>query len=258
MTQTVFDAGDPITSRLKLGVTPDGTTVATLVVYRPDGSVVAGIVPAGTWSGTGGDEKTAQWFATDDGTAGGTTTDGLYNGDWLAVWKVTGTGASVSPKVYNVIPLPGTTTRPPWSPFLSDVADFVPWLTVDSRTPGDQFYLGTFTGWTVPTDEQAQRHVDRAAAFVRPYVGVVPSGSQAIVYGLARTATAMRAASTLARAFPRNGNRDDVGMAASIAADADKACKALEEAADNASANPSNALPIWYSPDPVWYGDLDL
>jgi hypothetical protein len=39
MPQTVYDVGDPITSRLKLGVTPDGTTVATVAVQRPDGTV---------------------------------------------------------------------------------------------------------------------------------------------------------------------------------------------------------------------------
>jgi hypothetical protein len=109
-------------------------------------------------------ETTAQFYATDDGTASGTTLAAA--GDWLAVWKVTGTGASVTAKVYNVAPLPGTSTRPSWSPFLSDVADHVPFLTIDPTVPGSQVYLGTFTGWTSPTDEQAQRHIDRAVAIV--------------------------------------------------------------------------------------------
>lgn len=113
MPQTVYDVGDPITSRLKLGVTPDGSTVATVTLQRPDGTSVA--ITPGAWVG---DEKTAQFYATDDGTVSGTLLAAA--GDWLAVWKVTGTGASVTPKVYNVAPLPGTGTRPSWSPFLSE------------------------------------------------------------------------------------------------------------------------------------------
>lgn len=144
MPQTVYDVGDPITSRLKLGVTPDGGTVATVTVKRPDGATIAGLTPGAFV----GDEKTVQWYATDDGTPNGTVLAAA--GDWLAVWKVTGTGASVAAKVYNVAPLPGTSTRAGWSPFLSDVADFVPFLTVDTVTPGSQLYLGTFTGVTSP------------------------------------------------------------------------------------------------------------
>jgi hypothetical protein len=256
MPQTVYDVGDPITSRLKLGVTPDGTTVTTLTVYRPDGTVVSGITPSGTWSGTAGDEKTAQWYATNDGTAGGTVTAGLADGDWLAVWKVTGTGASVTPKVYNVAPLPGAALRVAWSPFLSDVADHVPWLTVDLRTPGDQTYLGTFTGWTAPTDEQAQRHIDAAASIVAPIVGVIPAASQPQIYRLARTATALRAAATLARAFPRN-NRD-IDTASALLADAKTALTSLDDATANLGANPVNAVPVLYAPDPVWWGDVNL
>jgi hypothetical protein len=150
--QTVFDQGDLITSRLNLGVTPDDTTTATVTVQRPDGTAIAGLNTS-AWAGM---EKTVQWWATDDGTAAGTTTSSA--GDWLAVWRVTGTGASVTAKVYPVRPLPSASSdRPPWAPFLSDVADHVPWLTVDTVTPGSQVYLGTFTGRTTPTDEQVQR-----------------------------------------------------------------------------------------------------
>jgi hypothetical protein len=129
MPQTVYDVGDPITSRLKLGVTPDGSTIATVTLQRPDGTSIS--VTPGAWVG---DEKTAQFYATDDGTVSGTLLAAA--GDWLAVWKVVGTGASVTPKVYNVAPLPGTGTRASWSPFLSDVADHVPYLTIDPTIPG--------------------------------------------------------------------------------------------------------------------------
>lgn len=255
MAQTVFDVGDPITSRLKLGVTPDGTTAVTAVVYRPDGAVLAGTVVSTGWTGAAGDEKTLQWYATDDGTVGGVITGSISSGDWLVIWKVAGTGASVTPKVYNVTPMPGTGTRPAWSPFLSDVADHVPWLTVDLRTPGDQIYLGTFTGWSAPTDEQAQRHIDAAASIIAPIVGSVPVASQPQIYRLARTATALRAAASLARAFPRN--QRDIDTSAALLADAKTAITALDDATSSVGANPVNALPVWTAPDPVWWGDLN-
>jgi hypothetical protein len=66
MSQTVFTAGNPVTSKLKLGVTPDGTTSATVVVRRPDGTAVS-TTAVSAWVG---DEKTVQWYATNDGTAG--------------------------------------------------------------------------------------------------------------------------------------------------------------------------------------------
>ena len=108
MVQSVFDIGDPITSRLKLGVTPDGTTSATVSVRRPDGTALTGLIVS-AWGGTDGDEKTVQWFATNDGSAGAATSEA--DGDWLAVWTVTGKGASVTAKVYSVYPLPGTGER---------------------------------------------------------------------------------------------------------------------------------------------------
>lgn len=250
MSQSVFDVGDPITSRLKLGVTPDGTTAATFVVRRPDGTIINGL----NATAFVGDEKTVQFYATDDGTVGAATTSSA--GDWLVVWTVTGTGASTTAKIYPVVPLPGQSTRPAWSPFLSDVADHVPWLTVDTTTPGSQYYLGTFTGWTVPTDEQAQRHVDRAASLTATYIGVVPSTSQTLLYGLARTATALRAAGTLARAFARK--RDDIDVADALMAEAVVLTAALEESAANVGADPINAQPLWFAPDPVIWGDLNL
>lgn len=247
MSQTVYDVGDPITSRLKLGVTPDGTSAPTVVVTRPDGSTITGLIPSGSWGGTGGDERTVQFFATDDGTASGTTLAAA--GDWLAVWKVTGTGASVSAKVYNVAPLPGTSTRPAWSPFLSDVADQVPFLTIDPTTPGSQVYLGTFTGYTSPTDEQAQRHIDRAVSIVGAGFGTLTGA----LPGMARSVAAIWAASTLARAFARDDSTRQIADALSKQAQVD--LKVLQAAVDNAGADALDAQPVLIAPTPVPWGD---
>ena len=250
--QTVFDAGDPITSRLKLGVTPDGTTSATLTVYRPDGQTVSGIIPSGGWSGTGGDEKTAQWYATDDGSPGAATTAGVGAGDWLAVWKVTGTGASVTAKVYNVMPLPGTSTRQAWSPFLSDVADHVPFLTLDPTVPGSQVYLGTFTGWTSPTDEQAQRHIDQAVAVVGAGFGAL-SGA---LPRMARSVASLWAAASLCRSFARDA--ETRLLAVDLTAQAADQLKVLQRAVENANASTLSAVPVLIAPDPVAWGDTIL
>lgn len=248
MPQTVFDVGDPITSRLKLGVVPDGTTVVTITVTRPDGTTIT----APTISGfVNVDEKTAQFYATDDGSSTGTTLHAA--GDWLAVWKVTGTGANIAPKVYNVAPLPGTGTRVPWSPFLSQVAYHVPWLTVDTTTPGSQVYLGTFTGTTTPTDEIAQGHIDSAVNIMSPVLGVP------LAVGLqpsARAVAALRAAASLARAFPRNAA--DIATAAALDARADASWKLLLTEAEQDGTATTVLTPHWFMPDPVAWGDTNL
>lgn len=246
MPQTVYDMGDPITSRLTLGVTPDGTTSVTVAVYRPDGTPIT-VSPSLGWTGTAGDEKTAQFYATDDGTAGGTTTSAA--GDWLVVWKVTGTGASVTPKIYNVDPLPGTSTRVSWSPFLSDVADHVPFLTIDQRTPGMQTYLGTFTGWTSPTDEVAQRHIDQAVAIIGAGFGTLTGA----LPRMARSVAALWAAASLCRAYARD--RDTRDLAAQLTAAATAELKVLVAAVDNAGADALDAVPVMYAPTPVPWGD---
>ena len=247
MSQTVYDVGDPITSRLKLGVTPDGTTVPSVVVKRPDGTAITATPGAFV-----GDEITVQFYATDDGTPPPTSVVNA-GGDWLAVWTVTGTGASVTPKVYPVTPLPGTSTRPSWSPFLSDVADHVPFLTIDQTTPGSQTYLGTFTGYTSPTDEVAQRHIDRAASIVG--AGFVTLTTTALI-GMARTVTALWAAASLCRAYARD--RSDQATADALERQAAAELEILQGAVENAGSTTLNALPVLYAPDPVPWGDRYL
>jgi hypothetical protein len=242
MPQTVYDVGDPITSRLNIGVTPDGTTVATVAVHRPDGTAVT--AAPGTFVGN---EVTAQFFATDDGSATGTTLAAA--GDWLAVWTVRGTGASVTPKVYNVAPLPGTSTRVAWSPFLSDVADHVPFLTTDITNPAEQVYLGTFTGVTSPTDEVAQRHIDAAVSVVGAGFGTL-TGS---LPRMARSVAALWAAASLCRSYARDDSTR--ALAAALTAEARAQLKVLIEAVEGASETSLSARPVLIAPDAVPWGD---
>ncbi len=248
MPQTVYDVGDPSSSRLKLGIVPDGTTTVAVTVTRPDGVTITS--PAiGAWENV--DERAAQFYATDTGLAGGTTVHA--DGDWLVVWKVTGTGANVAPKVYNVAPLPGTSLRVAWSPFLSQVADHAPYLTVDTITPGSQLYLGTFTGATTPTDEVAQRHIDAATSLMRPAIPTIST----TLYPAARTVAALRAAASLARAFPRRP--EDLALAAALETRADASWKSLVTAAEQEGTSAGAVgTPHWSFPVPPKHGDMDL
>lgn len=252
MAQTVFDIGDLITSRLDLGLTPDGSTVATFTVQRPDGTLIAGL-NASAWVGT---QKTVQFYATDDGTVSGTKLAAA--GDWLVVWTVTGTGASVSAKIYNVRTLPvPSDDRLAWTPFLSDVGDYVPYLTIDTTTPGSQLYLGTFTGDTNPTDEQAQRIVDREVATVAALVvGTAPMPLS--LYPLAENVVALRAASIIARTYPRT-NEIDLRFASTLDNWAAAALKSLIDAVGELGGGPgAGPAPVGYFPDAPPWQDLYL
>jgi hypothetical protein len=236
MPQTVYDVGDPITSRLKLGVAPDGTTVVLVLVTKPDGTTQTGVAGP-TRDGTT-DEYTAQWAA-----------DYPAGGDYVAKWTVTGTGAGVQAKVYNVRALPSARTRVAWSPFLSQVADYVPRLTVDTVTPGSSVPLGTFTGQTDPTDEQVQRLIDQAVARVQgPLVAVAVS-----LYDLATTVAALRAAASVQRAFARNPQ--DYAAADALDAQADASYSTLVTANATASEAGGVGVPEWSFPTPVPWGD---
>lgn len=249
MAQTVYDVGEPITSRLKLGVVPDGTTQTTVTVHRPDGTALSGLTVS-PWGGTSGDEKTVQWYATDDGLSGSSVTEA--DGDWLAVWRVTGTGASVSPKVYSVRPLPEAAPLAGYTPFLSEIGDYVPWLTLDTTVPGGDTFLGTFTGNTWPTDEQVHRLTRRT---VDPVAARWPALAEA-VEPLARTYVALRVAAQLARSYPRS--EGDLTLANQLSAEADSLWATLLDLADNATSNDPSAganVPVWSFPAPVSYGD---
>lgn len=236
----MFDLGDPITSRLALGVTPDGTTTVTVAWTKPDGTEAT---PA-TQAGPTGDEYSSQITSAD------------MAGDWLAVWTVTGTGAGVQAKIYNVRALPSASdTRPAWAPFLSDVADHVPYLTVDTVTPGSVIHLGTFTPTTTPTDEPAQRHVDAAVRSVAAAVGTLNED----LYGMGRNVAALRAAASIARAYPRDDG--DLQTAAALDARADAELtrlKSANDAAGGGSGAEVHLLPVWAFPDSVPWGDSYL
>jgi hypothetical protein len=142
----------------------------------------------------------------------------------------------------------------PWEPTLQQVAIWVPWLTVDTTTPGQQTPSGTFTATTEPNATHAQEHISQAAVMVGAAAGTVP----AALYDLAAAITALRAAIALALAYPR----DDQDIAAAVArmqAQYDADWKVFVTAVDNAGGdNPATASPVLYAPEPVRWGDWYL
>jgi len=142
----------------------------------------------------------------------------------------------------------------PWEPTLQQVAIWVPWLTVDTTTPGSQTPSMTFTATTEPSDVHAQEHISQAAQFVGAAAGTVPLA----LYELAAAITALRAGIALALAYPRDDT--DVAeavtrMQAQYAADWKIFVNAVENAGGDVPATPA---PVMYAPEPVAWGDAFL
>ncbi|MFI6228626.1 hypothetical protein ACIBCR_15095 [Micromonospora echinospora] len=231
---TVYDVGDTITAVLRLNTPVDSADVS-VEWTRPDGTTV----PDGTPSGSSNEYVS--------------TVAADAAGDWLAVWTIAGSVQDVTAQVFPVRALPSASpSRPAWTPFLSQVADHVPYLTVDTITPGSATHLGTFTARTWPTDEQAQRLTDGAVTWVRSAVGTVAPA----VYDMATQVAALRAAAAIARAYPRDDG--DLAAAAALDARADAdliRLKAANDAAGGGDGSEVHLLPVYSFPAPVPWGD---
>lgn len=141
-----------------------------------------------------------------------------------------------------------------WAPTPQQVATYVPWLTIDPTVPGSQTYLDTFTANTVPSATAAGLHIIDATNTV----GVFLSDPLAVaIKPLATVAAALLAAYTLAIAYPRDPENDASRIAALLAL-YQAALKTLTDAAEDAGQSPASAIPVWYSPDPVPWGDALL
>jgi hypothetical protein len=160
-----------------------------------------------------------------------------------------------------------------WAPSLSDVAKHIPSRTRDTRTPGSDKQLGTFTSATTPTQEQAQSAIDDAVAGVLGAVGALPMSPPASdqIAVAARSAAEWRAAADIELAYP---NRDaDVRVAAVLDQRAKDALATLIKALASGAESGPDTLPVWQSP-PVfdrpfggpfggpsaiaWWGDTNL
>jgi len=139
-----------------------------------------------------------------------------------------------------------------WEPTTVQVAVHVPWLTVSATNPGSQTYLNDFTSDTVPNATSAAQHITQAATMIGALFSPLPNA----LYDLATAVTALYAAASLANAYARGD--EDRAAAVALMARATAALARLKDAADNAGADPLDAQPVIYAPDPVPWGDALL
>jgi hypothetical protein len=92
-----------------------------------------------------------------------------------------------------------------WAPSPSDVAKRIPTRTRDTRTPGSDRLLGTFTPDTTPDDGQAYNAIEAAVAWVRSQTGDALDLADPEMTTSARTTAEWRAAADIELSYP---NRD--------------------------------------------------
>jgi len=145
-----------------------------------------------------------------------------------------------------------------WAPTLADVGQKIPTRTRDTRTPGSDSLLGTFTSSTTPSDAQAQDAIDAAVSWVVGEAGELPVSPPASdqIQVQARTAAAYRAASDIEIAYPA---RDaDIRTAMMLDARAKDALASLKRALSIAGSGAADVYPAWAMPDPPLWADLNL
>jgi hypothetical protein len=155
--------------------------------------------------------------------------------------------------------MPPATYTEPWAPSLHDVGRHIPTRTRDTRTPGSDQLLGTFTPYTTPDDTQAQKCVDAAVQWVLSQTGPLPPGDENTTTQ-ARTAAEWRAAADIELAYP---NRDaDLRMYALLDQRAKDQITILIEriklgGESVAGADVGAGSPVWRAPAPPPWADLD-
>jgi hypothetical protein len=145
----------------------------------------------------------------------------------------------------------------PWAPTLSDVARHIPRRTRDTKTPGSDKLLGTFTASTTPTSDQAQAVIDAVVGTLLAGTGPLPAAGTAVmdIQTAARTAAEWRAAADIELAYPL---RDaDVQVYDQLNARAADALATLKQVLAQAGGGQVDvATPYWGFPAPPPWGDL--
>lgn len=232
VSQGVYDLGDTVNAVVTVVPAPDVTTSASYVVHKPDGSALFGSGVAGP----NPDQYSASFVAD-------------QAGDYAVTWTVVGTGAGVTGQLYNIRTLPvAEANRPDWTPFLSDVADYVRTRTLDITQPGSEIYLGTFTANTEPDGVSVQRILDRAVSNVLAVIHIVPTGLE----DLAKSAAALRAAADVELAYPERNA--DVNVYAQLNARAEQEFQRLITAAESTGSSNIATLPVWFMESPPAWG----
>jgi len=135
------------------------------------------------------------------------------------------------------------------------VARHIPLRTRDTRSPGSDVVLGTFTAATTPTDAQAQQAIDDTVAALVADVGPLPAGAalSADIAVAARVAAEWRCAADIEIAWP---NRDaDLRLYDQLNARAADALVTLRRVMVEAGAGLVEAYPEWALPAAPAWGD---
>lgn len=145
----------------------------------------------------------------------------------------------------------------PWAPTLPDVARHIPRRTRDTKTPGSDQLLGTFTASTTPTSDQAQAVIDAVVGTLLADVGPLPSSGALVqdIQTAARAAAEWRAAADIEVAYPlRDADLVVYDQLNARAADALATLKRVVAQAGGGQADV--ATPYWGFPAPPPWGDL--
>lgn len=142
----------------------------------------------------------------------------------------------------------------PWAPALDDVARHIPTRTRDTRNPGNDEMLGTFTANTTPDDGQAQAVIDAAVRFVLSQTGALDVRDGELL-AQARVAAEWRAAADIEIAYP--GRDADVAVYDQLNARAQLEITTLLRRLQIQGEGATEALPVWSAPDPPPYADRD-
>jgi hypothetical protein len=141
-----------------------------------------------------------------------------------------------------------------WAPSLADVARHIPTRTRDTKTPGSDALLGTFTATTTPDNAAAQAAVDAAVQFVLSESGPLDQTDPGLL-AAARAAAEWRAAADIELAYP---NRDaDVAVYAELDARAKTEMAQLVHLLEALGEGFAEQVPFWSAPDPPVYADMD-
>lgn len=123
-------------------------------------------------------------------------------------------------------------TDPLWAPVADDVADFITSRTFSVKVPGADTPTGAFSADTYPTDQQVDRLIEGACAWVTVVTGPIDSTLEKA----ARSVATMRAAGMVELSFPE---RDaDIDVATSMLQQAFLARQELITANQNAGVEP--------------------
>jgi hypothetical protein len=143
-----------------------------------------------------------------------------------------------------------------WAPAIPDVARHIPTRTRDTRTPGSDKLINTFSPYTTPDDTQAQAAIDAACGTVLSQVGKVDL-SDVATCNQARVAAEWRAAADIELAYP---NRDaDIRLYAMLDQRAkdelDTLIKRIEDTGESTIGLAGTVA--WKAPEPPPWADKD-